>query len=234
MSSRFWSQSPLEEEYEREEYERQGRRSNDRYEEESYYQEPRRSRTQRDASPIRSTTSGNPEFFQGAPRSKSTKQQKQERKASRKERKAAIKERIHEERREARYSARKEQTSLDKLSRWEYAALWKVQDRSAYGTAFDDFSTSAAAFIRDNTKEFPRLKKHGCERHNCVKGELLGVCHHEVEATLRGSGCFDEKTVKKERLRWHPDRWTGKGELQKKSNELFQLIQRVIDGDANA
>ncbi|KAM0157557.1 hypothetical protein ACHAPG_004681 [Botrytis cinerea] len=175
-------------------------------------------------------SSGNPEFFQGSTQSKSAKQKKQEEKAQR----AADKKHRQEARRAAEEEARKEKKRFENMTPWEYAKQWSESDRAAYGNAFDDFSASVTAFIKDNTQEFPRLKKHGCARQNCVRGEILGVCHHEVELTLRGSGAFDEKMMKKERLRWHPDRWTGKGDLQTKANELFQLIQRIIDGDVNA
>ncbi|TGO89478.1 hypothetical protein BPOR_0107g00040 [Botrytis porri] len=192
--------------------------------EETWYQ---RSRTHR-SSP--GTPSGNPQFFQGSTQPKTAKQTKQAEKAQR----AAEKKHRQEARREAEEEARKEKKHFESMTQWEYAKQWSTSDRATYGNAFDEFSASAAAFITDNTREFPRLKKHGCARNNCVQGEILGVCHHEVELTLRGSGVFDEKMMKKERLRWHPDRWTGKGDLQIKANELFQLIQRIIDGDVNA
>ncbi|KAI9645872.1 tetrahydrofolate synthase [Ciborinia camelliae] len=200
----------------------------------SWYKEPQAS------PPVNPAAGGNPTFFQGAGafEKKTGKKVKQAQKAAEKQRrqeqKAAERERRQEARREAEEVAREEQKRFASLDRWAYIQLWRAQDRAAHGAAFDDFAATAADFIQDNGKEFPRLAKHGCDRANCVTGELLGVCHHEVEVTLRGSGCLDEKMVKKERLRWHPDRWTGKGELQRKSNELFQLIQRIIDGDANA
>ncbi|QSZ30623.1 hypothetical protein DSL72_000180 [Monilinia vaccinii-corymbosi] len=142
-------------------------------------------------------------------------------------------ERENQERQRAQDSTRKEEERMHNMNRWEYIKTWWAKDRQVYGSAFDDFSASASAFIADNTRPFPKIRRYGCQRANCVKGEVLGVCHHDVEVTLRGSGCFDEKMVKKERLKWHPDRWTGKGELQKMSNELFQLIQRIIDGDGD-
>ncbi|RAL59775.1 hypothetical protein DID88_000404 [Monilinia fructigena] len=87
-------------------------------------------------------------------------------------------------RREQREDACKEKASLDHMDRSKYLKIWQAADRAAYGTAYDEFSTSAEAFLADHTKAFPQLKKHGCERKNCVKATLLGVCHHEVEAIL--------------------------------------------------
>lgn len=168
-------------------------------------------------------TSSKSSNHRNTPKPKSAKRQKQEQKAANKE-----------YRREQRQEVRREQERLKHMDRWTYLKLWHAVDREAYGTAYDRFSASAAAFLADHTKEFPHLKSHGCERKNCVKGTLLQVCHHEVEVTLRGSGCLDEKMIKRERLRWHPDRWVGKGEVQVKCNELFQLIQRIVDGDVKA
>ncbi|TGO35438.1 hypothetical protein BHYA_0158g00200 [Botrytis hyacinthi] len=246
MSSRFWTSEPLT----REERARRTNLSNaDRQAEaraareaydqaqydsrsETWYQEPppRRSRTHRSNAQAPPASSGSSQFFQGSTQPKSAKQKKQEEKAQ----KAAEKKHRQEARRAAEEEARKEKKHFESMSQWEYAKQWGTSDRAAYGKAFDDFSASAAAFIKDNAQGFPHLKKHGCARNNCVRGEILGVCHHEVEMTLRGSGVFDEKVMKKERLRWHPDRWTGKGDLQIKANEFFQLIQRIIDGDVNA
>ncbi|THV44888.1 hypothetical protein BGAL_0561g00040 [Botrytis galanthina] len=246
MSSRFWTSEPMTREErarranlpyaERQAEARAAREAYDQAQSDSrsetWYQEspPRRSRTHRSHAEAPPASSGNPQFFQGSPQPKSAKQQKQEQKAQ----KAAEKKHRQEAHRAAEEDARKEKKHFESMSQWDYAKQWRTSDRDAYGNAFDDFSASAAAFIKDNTQEFPRLKKHGCARNNCVRGEILGVCHHEVEMTLRGSGVFDEKMMKKERLRWHPDRWTGKGDLQIKANVLFQLIQRIIDGDVNA
>jgi hypothetical protein len=42
---------------------------------------------------------------------------------------------------------------------------------------------------------------------------------------------LDEAHLKKERLRWHPDKFSGAGQNQAKAQEMFQLIQRLIDGN---
>jgi len=93
-------------------------------------------------------------------------------------------------------------------------------------------------FFADKTGEkgieFPWPKKYGCSKKGCVVGERLGVCHHEVERMLMGMGNeggeYGEEWLKKERLRWHPDRFTGRGETQELCKEMFQILQRLIDG----
>jgi len=36
--------------------------------------------------------------------------------------------------------------------------------------------------------------------------------------------------LKRERLRWHPDRFSNRVESRLLAQEMFQLIQRLIDG----
>jgi len=67
----------------------------------------------------------------------------------------------------------------------------------------------------------------GCRKSKCVRGEILGVCHHEIQGLL----LLDKPSLKKERLRFHPDKFPGGGQTQVKAQEMFQLIQRIIDGD---
>ncbi|KAB8296793.1 hypothetical protein EYC80_002210 [Monilinia laxa] len=206
--SRFWENSPWEEG-------ETNRQSEQEYEpnftQGSWYNIPH---------PDGETSHEPSNYYKATPNPKSAKQQKKEEKAEKKA-----------DRRKKRQDTCREQSSLKHIDRWAYLKMWQAADRAAYGTAYDEFSASAEVFFADHTKGFPRLKKHGCKRKNCVKATLLGVCHHEIEATLRGSGRMDEKMIKKERLRWHPDRWVGKQEVQVKCNELFQLIQRIVDGD---
>jgi hypothetical protein len=91
-------------------------------------------------------------------------------------------------------------------------------------------------FLDDETGKvpfpIPWKGKEGCKKGGCVRGELMGVCCHDVERVLReGAGVvYDEGYLRKERLRWHPDRFTGRGDVQVMAQEMFQMIQRLIDG----
>lgn len=38
---------------------------------------------------------------------------------------------------------------------------------------------------------------------------------------------YSEKWLRKERLRWHPDKFSGRPEVRDEAQELFQLIERV-------
>ena len=65
----------------------------------------------------------------------------------------------------------------------------------------------------------------------CLVAELLGICHHDVKVLLRNSGEYGEGFLRKERLRWHPDRFVGvrREEDAWKAKEMFQLIMRLLD-----
>lgn len=58
----------------------------------------------------------------------------------------------------------------------------------------------------------------------------LKLCHHELERTLRGSGSYSEAWLKKERLRWHPDKFATKGNGPELGGEMFKLIQKLLEG----
>ena len=57
------------------------------------------------------------------------------------------------------------------------------------------------------------------------------VCHHEVERTLMdvAGNKYSVTWLKKERLRWHPDRFSNRIESRFLAQEIFQLIQSLID-----
>jgi hypothetical protein len=47
---------------------------------------------------------------------------------------------------------------------------------------------------------------------------------------MLGSGCYSRDWLKKERLKWHPDKFHGMEETQDMAAEMFLLIHRLIDG----
>lgn len=63
------------------------------------------------------------------------------------------------------------------------------------------------------------------EKRGCIKGKNLGVCVHDIGKVLKGSGMFDTEGwmawLKRERLRWHPDKFVGRGEVQEMAAEIF-------------
>lgn len=65
--------------------------------------------------------------------------------------------------------------------------------------------------------KFPKITRGFCklEARECVKGEFLDCCQHDVQRCLRGSGVNTEgeswlEKLKKERIRWHPDKFAHK------------------------
>lgn len=62
-----------------------------------------------------------------------------------------------------------------------------------------------------------------------MMGEKLGICNHQLSKLLMGSGEYELGWLKKERLRWHPDKFPGRGPVQGLAKEMFQLPQKLID-----
>lgn len=62
-----------------------------------------------------------------------------------------------------------------------------------------------------------------------MKGDKLGFCQHQLRELFMGSGEYEMVWLKRERLRWHPDKFPGGGEVQALAQEMFQVIQALID-----
>jgi len=86
-------------------------------------------------------------------------------------------------------------------------------------------------FFSDLEAPFPRPPQFDCKRNGCIRGDKLMVCHHEVERTLMdvAGNKYSVTWLKKERLRWHPDRFSNRIESRFLAQEIFQLIQSLID-----
>jgi hypothetical protein len=44
-----------------------------------------------------------------------------------------------------------------------------------------------------------------------------------------GSGVYDIAWLKKERVRWHPDKFPGQEAVGALAQEMFQMLQMLID-----
>lgn len=65
----------------------------------------------------------------------------------------------------------------------------------------------------------------GARDAGCVCAERLRVCQHDVAWLLEGVD------LKKERLKWHPDKYPGRKEtMVLLAQEMFQLVQKLVDG----
>lgn len=154
--------------------------------------------------------------------------------------KRARKERRAKQQREEA-EARKEQTRREEEQRRE-EQKWHAQnpkpgissqqgDREKYGFQYHRWAKACETFFEDKEAPFPRPHRYGCKQKRCIRGDKLNICHHDVEKTLRGSGMYSEKWLRKERLRWHPDKFSGRPEVRDEAQELFQLIERVREGE---
>jgi len=97
--------------------------------------------------------------------------------------------------------------------------------------AYDKWMQACTLFFADPDTPFPSPPHSSCRGTNCIRGDTLKACHHDVEKTLGGSPAYSEVFLKKERLRWHPDKLFGRPEAQGKAQEVFVMIQRIIDGE---
>ncbi|KAE8444366.1 hypothetical protein EG329_000566 [Mollisiaceae sp. DMI_Dod_QoI] len=93
-------------------------------------------------------------------------------------------------------------------------------------------------FDEDEDLSFPKIESEGCSLwlRDCVKGEKLGICQHDVLRVLKGSGVQVEgdqwiERLKRERLRWHPDKFSGKvgKQWEDESKEMFQMVQVLLE-----
>lgn len=102
---------------------------------------------------------------------------------------------------------------------------------------YDQWSSACDAFIATPLSSVDNfLKPQGLEKckekgTGCVEGERLDFCHHQLKSFLMGSGMYDTAWLKKERVRWHPDKFPGREEVGALAQELFQMLQMLIDSE---
>ncbi|KAE9379540.1 hypothetical protein N431DRAFT_553721 [Stipitochalara longipes BDJ] len=98
--------------------------------------------------------------------------------------------------------------------------------------AWSSFCTAFFANPNASADYFPIPRDFKpCHAKGCIRGDKLGFCHHQLKALLMGSGELKLVWLKRERLRWHPDKFPGREEVSTLAQEMFQMLQRLIDGD---
>ncbi|KAN0114613.1 hypothetical protein V8E51_004157 [Hyaloscypha variabilis] len=100
---------------------------------------------------------------------------------------------------------------------------------------YDTWSASCSTFFANPNASayyFPKPKGlEPCDNAKvCVKGEKLGICHHQLKALLMGSGELNVPWLRRGTLRWHPNKFPGREEVRDLAREMFQMLQRLIDG----
>jgi hypothetical protein len=85
---------------------------------------------------------------------------------------------------------------------------------------------------------FPKIPARFClvSSRDCVRGEKLNICQHDVLRVLKGLGKQNEgeewlERLKRERTRWHPDnvnRKMGKN-WEVEAREMFQMLQALTE-----
>lgn len=116
-------------------------------------------------------------------------------------------------------------------ARAEASKASQAASQILYSNMYAEWSNQCTKFFTDTVAPFPSPPTYGCARTKCIHGEHLRACHHELNKTLKGSASYSLAFLKRERLRWHPDRFSRRVEFQNHAQEMFQLIGRIIDGD---
>ena len=106
---------------------------------------------------------------------------------------------------------------------WEGIMDMQWLDRIRYGRVYQVFVKGCENFAR-SPEVFPPFGSYSCGKERCTKYENLAVCGHNVEKTFRGSGQYSEEFLQQQRRTWHPDKFSGRGSVQVKAKELFQII----------
>jgi hypothetical protein len=105
-------------------------------------------------------------------------------------------------------------------------------------TSGDNKTTSGKNIPKEVEVPFPHIKGTDCTvgSRDCVKGEKLGICQHDVLRVLKGAGIQNDgeqwfERLKRERLRWHPDKFAHKmgKKHEAEAKELFQMIQALAE-----
>ncbi|CAG8949951.1 hypothetical protein HYFRA_00004282 [Hymenoscyphus fraxineus] len=147
---------------------------------------------------------------------------------------------------EEREKASQEQKQREKFERAQRRRDARERTRKlATGEEFiadiQAWRVNSLRFLSDRSGEegFPRLptlKDYGreeCPSTKCIRGAKLDVCHHDVDMIFRRMDFPLEMPydgfLKKERLRWHPDRFSTRLKFQDEAKEFFQLLQKLID-----
>ncbi|KAE9370047.1 hypothetical protein N431DRAFT_484380 [Stipitochalara longipes BDJ] len=95
-----------------------------------------------------------------------------------------------------------------------------------------------AKVMMDDGVPFPKIQAGFCTvvSRDCVRGEKLRICQHDVLRVLKGSGVQVDgeewlERLKRERLRWHPDKFSNKmgKKWEAEAKELFQMIQALTE-----
>jgi hypothetical protein len=123
---------------------------------------------------------------------------------------------------------REKETRKDRY--WAKAESTQEIDCRANSASYQAWSQACTKFFADPSQPFPQPPHSRCGRKGCIRGEKLAACHHDVEIMLSGSGLYSERWLKIQRLSWHPDKFSTRPEAREMAQELFQMIQRLIDG----
>lgn len=123
------------------------------------------------------------------------------------------------------FERRKREEEAEQLALQYY--LWQTRwqddlDRKKFLTTFPHLPLSVCI-----------CKELSCLSEKDEPGSLR-ACQHDVERLLRASGMYEYAWLKKERLKWHPDRFGQRcdpdfrRELRKKAEKMYQIYEILM------
>ena len=149
--------------------------------------------------------------------------------------------------------AEKAEQAAEERASWKAFQAFSQQEGSAATGASAEYKAwhreCKAFFAQDKSAElsmmtqglpFPKIRGRLCgvSSRDCVRGEKLGICQHDVLRVLKGAGVDIDgeewlERLKRERLRWHPDKFSSKmgKRWEAEAKEIFQMIQALAENE---
>ncbi|KAG9235363.1 hypothetical protein BJ875DRAFT_483312 [Amylocarpus encephaloides] len=103
----------------------------------------------------------------------------------------------------------------------------------AWHQSCEKFFSVNSTLPANNTFPKPPTLKTTCRKKICVRSERLSACCCTLRVLFKSKG-MSSVDWKKERLRWHPDRFSKLGtdeEVVVCAKEMFQLFQGIVGGE---
>ena len=120
--------------------------------------------------------------------------------------------------------------------------------RDSYATWYENASAAFADYSKMKSFPAPPAPRFTCTKPVCIRGKgarALELCACDVEKAFKmlqstsTSGAPPKLVLSKERLKWHPDRFSKcpeelRADFQKKAKEVFVVVDRMYAAEKAA
>ncbi|MCJ1228599.1 hypothetical protein MMC12_005260 [Toensbergia leucococca] len=100
---------------------------------------------------------------------------------------------------------------------------------------YQNWSASCTS-LNDPTSltHFPSPPSSHCHQSNCLRGDHLDACHHDLERMLRGSGEYSREFLRRWWVRFHPDKFSAcaegvRGGMEGRGKDMFLMLGRLME-----